>query len=202
MLPPSSAFEAPLRRRADGAGERHQDELDQHVEAEDEDGRNRRGLAERHDRQDQPHVADVSVARGGRLQPGDMDALAQAPHGEGERGGEDGQRRQRRGENELPVEQLLERRVRDGAVDHRRQGEIEHQDVQPVPGALLDVEQPRRDGAGEHQPEEGQGKVDDVGHEASFSIPRPATVLNALPPILPVALTLPKGLRPRSGGLC
>jgi hypothetical protein len=93
-----------------------------------------------------------------------MDARAQHQGCEGEGGRKDQQGRQRGGEDERPVEQLLEGRTRHLAIDHRRQREVEHEDVEAVSGALLDVKQPGRHRTGQHQPEEGQRKIDDVGH--------------------------------------
>ena len=141
---------------------------------ETEDQRHRRGRlrAERRERQSRPHVTDVAVAAAETGHRGfahrELCDELRAEHRQEERA----RGRQRSGDHERRIVQLLERRLCKRSKEQRWQRHVEQEKIHPLQaGFRQPLILPARI-ADEDQPEIRKGKIQNIDHWDTLIMPR------------------------------
>jgi hypothetical protein len=150
------------------AGHRHHrgrdDEMRGVLETDDQRHRHRCRLTESQQRQARPHIADIAVGAGKRLDGAIGERIATQKEADQEENEEDQVGRADLAEDEVGPGQLLDRGAGDELEEQRRQSRVDDERIHPAERFGRLFRHPRGQITDEDQPEEGQQQCNDIGH--------------------------------------
>ncbi len=158
---PGEPFLVGARERHERGHQREQEDI---VEAEDQRDRGGGVRSERRQSEPRPHIADIAIAAGEPCHGRARNVTTAYEHPQRKRQHERGERRQRGADDEARVGELIKGRLRDDAVEQRRQRHVDDEEIHPGEPAIGDRLEFSARQSEEDQTEERQRQIDDVEH--------------------------------------